>query len=1037
MIGISDREYAAIGFEAFHDDVLRPAITPLAVPLEVGVFQTGDRISLALAQKGEYQRVEPGFRWGPVWSTAWFRLQGVIPEELAGKCVALRFSSGTEALLWRDGAPRQGFDENRELCLLSDSAEAGQELDLFVEAACNLPLGISTFFWDPPEVKKRWLEEKPGRLESCELVGVDRAVQRFALKFDFARRLALALPETSARCLELLRGLREITEAIPVADPTAGLAASEARLNDLLRGDERTPDTTCTAVGHAHLDTAWLWTIPETRRKALRSWANVLELMERHEGFRFIASQAQQYEWAKEDAPELFERIRERVGDGRWEAAGAMWVEPDCHAPSGESLVRQILHGTTWWREQFGESAKQTFLFLPDTFGFPACLPQIMKLSGLSTFLTDKMPWSERNELPWVTFRWRGLDGSEVLTHLTPGTNYNSPLQPEDLLKGEGRVLRLDGSPIGEHRAYVSRWLQPFGYGDGGGGPTEETVQRAEIAARAAGLPRVELGRVDEFCAGLHAARERERARTGCDLAAWDGELYLEQHRGTYTTQAWLKAANARAEERLRAIEALWAGSGEALPEETTARLDAAWKTVLLHQFHDILPGSSIHEVYVEAQETYEELETELDALLEEAATRIVPPGEMAIFNPSSHRTDAIVELGSGELCFVRDLPALGAQSLDDGASEPRHLVETTPTSLSNGLVELELDAAGRIARLVSCETGRPVNAVGDDGALLPLNQLVLYRDRPRRWDAWNVDEDYTDVAVPLDGTAEAIEVIEAGPLRGVIECRRSFGESNLVQRYVLRAGERRVEIESEIDWREDRRMLRALFPTSIRASHWSCGTQFGHVERTTQRNTPWDLARFEVPGRRWMDLSQPGLGLAVLDHGKVGRSGADGTLGLSLLRAPGFPDPEADRGEHHIRYALMPHAGDWRAAGVAREADAFAEPPLVIAGAAAAEAVGPETLAPPPFTLGIEAPGDVEVACFKPAESGSGTILRLVERHGAHTRVRLDWCSPPKAVAGTDLLERPLSRELEQSGRRSSLTLAPFEIVTLRIEHE
>lgn len=1039
MIGISDREYAALRFEAFNDDVLRPAVYPLAVPLEVGVFQTDEPISLARARKGDYQRVERGFRWGPVWSTAWFRLQGVVPEEMEGKRLALRFSSGTEALLWQGGAPRQGFDENRELCLLAEKATAGEALDLFVEAACNMPLGISTFWWDAPELRKRWLEEKPGRLEHCELVAIDRTAQRVVNKLDFARRLALALPEGSPRSLELLRALRELVESIPSSDPTTGLAASEARLDDLLRGDERAPDTTCTAVGHAHLDTAWLWTLRETRRKALRSWANALELMERHDSFCFIASQAQQYAWCEEDSPALFERIRERVAEGRWEAAGAMWVEPDCHAPSGESLVRQILVGTRWWREHFGESARQSFLFLPDTFGFPACLPQIMRGAGLATFVTDKMAWSERNEFPWVTFRWRGLDGSEVLAHLTPGTNYNSPVQPADLLRGEQRLQRLDGGPVGEHRQYLRRWLQPFGYGDGGGGPTEETVRRAELAAHTAGLPRVELGRVDEFCAGLHAARERELTRSGRDLPAWDGELYLEQHRGTYTTHAWLKAANARAEERLRAIEALLASEGVAPDEESAARLDAAWKTVLLHQFHDILPGSSIHEVYVEARATYAKLEDELDALLEEAAARLVPAGETALLNPTSHRRDeAVVELGEGELRLVRDLPALGLCALVEADVAPAYPVVTTERLLSNGLVELELDRAGRIARLQCVGTARPVNAVGAEGALLPLNQLVLYRDRPRRWEAWNLDEDYTDVAKPLDGTAESIEVIEGGPLRGIVECRRDFGEgSTLVQRYVLRAGERRVEVETTVDWHEDRRLLRALFPTAIRASHWTCGTQFGHLERRTHKNDPWDLARFEVPGRRWMDLSQPGLGLAVLDHGIVGRSGVGGTLGVSLLRAPTFPDPEADRGENRFRYALLPHAGDWRAAGVPREADELAEPLLVVAGAADEDETAPASIRPPAFTLEVAAPGDVEVACFKPATDGRGAILRLVERHGAHSRVRIDWRVPPKALAGIDLLERPHPRELGQDGGGTTLTLAPFEIVTLRVEHE
>ncbi|MBI4879357.1 MAG: alpha-mannosidase [Planctomycetes bacterium] len=996
MIGISDRDFAALRFEAFGNEVLAPAVHPLRAPLQVEVFQTPERVTLALAEQAAYTPVAPGFRWGPAWSTAWFKVRGQVPPEMAGWPVALRFSSGTEALLWWQGARKQGFDENRDTCLLLPCAQGGADIECLIEAACNAPLGVTMFWWHHPELMRRWSEERPGRLECCELVAVDPVLWRFREQYDFARRLALCLPESSARANELIRGLREITNLMPAADPRRGLERAAPLLEALLAGRGGAPATTCVAVGHAHIDTAWLWPIGETRRKIQRSWANVLELMERFPGLYFLASQAQHYAFCEEDAPALFARVRERVAEGRWEAGGAMWVESDANCPSGEALVRQILHGASYWRDRFGERGRQRFLYLPDTFGFPASLPQIMALAGLDTFITDKMAWCERDDFPHVTFRWRGIDGSEVLAHLTPGMNYNSSLQPEELRKGEDHIVRKDDSPIAANPLFIPRWLQPFGFGDGGGGPTAESALRAEVAAQVAGLPRVEQGRVDEFCTALHAARDAARAESGRDLAVWDGELYMEGHRGTLTTQGWLKRANARAERRLRALEALLA----AAPESATARallprLDRLWKTVLLHQFHDILPGSSITAVYDDARAAYAHLEEELqDALASAARALAAEAGEenasFLVFNPCSHSRSGVARLG-GRFALIEDLPALSAAFL--GAANAREAeggaaVSVGRRTLANAHLSLTLDDAGRIAELREKAAPLAVNAVFPGGALCPLNQLT----------------------------------------RGALEVLRRFRSSRIVERYVLDAGARRVEIEWRIDWREERTVLRTLNAANVRARHWTSGIQFGHLLRATHQNTSWDEARFEVPGQRWMDLSQPGLGLALFDDGKYGRSCLGNVLGLTLLRSPNFPDPTADRGEHEFRLGLMPHGGDWRAAHVPRQADELAEPPIVLPlrDAAPPGAPDPAGASEPtrraPFRLAVREGGDAEIACFKPAENGAGLILRLVERHGGLTRLRLNWNLPVAAL------------EHWPESRATAVTLSPFEILTLKI---
>ena len=1040
MIGISDRDYVLVRFENFSQEVLAPTCFPWRAALQVEVFQTEERLALELAAGATYEPVELGFRWGPAWSSAWFRLRGEVPASRADRSLALRFSSGTEALLWEADAPRRGFDENRDLYRIADPPCAGRALTFHIEAACNLPLGISTFWWDHEEVRARWREEKPGRLEAAELVQVDERALRARRAYDFLVQTAKALPEESARSRELVRLLRQVTdhcepEIIDGLLGSAGIEAIEDMLEAaLVRAPGSTPRaSTCHAVGHAHLDTAWLWPIAETRRKALRSWSNALELMERDADFCFLATQPVQYAWAREDAPELFERVRQRVQEGRWEAGGAMWVEADCLAPSGESLIRQLLVGTRFQRDTFGEAAPQSYLFLPDCFGFPACLPQILRKAGLSTFITDKLAWSERNEFPHTTFLWRGLDGSQVLSHLTPGTNYNAPIFPADLLRGEARLSAKDGGSIGPRRAFLERWLQPFGFGDGGGGPTEETLERARLAARVSPLPDVRLSTVRAFADGLH----RDWQASEEPLPVWDGDLYIEQHRGTYTSQAWLKAANAQAERDLRRIEVLLAtrllATGTPEPEpELRARLDAAWKVVLLHQFHDILPGSSIAVVYEEARVAYGQLHEELGALQRGA---------------TGAARDEACEPTRYDLTAV-----LGLAPAPDGVP---------------GEVELHSGAGGLRLRNQHIEvrvttTGEVLVGKRDDERVVCRHELVLHGDRPRRWDAWNLDYDYCEARQLLRTSDDSPpEVVSGDPALAVVELRLLAGASPIVQRVSLAAGADHVELELEVDWREKHRILRALFHGDLRARRWTSGTQFGYLEHPTHANNAFEEARFEVPGQRWMDLSQPGRGFAVLDEDKLGRScgvvplgrrdpeaaGSRGpALGLSLLRSPTHPDPGCDSHVHRIRYAILPHAGDWRAAQVPARAEAFCNPPvpLTLPGGVLGAA-----LARGPFELRSWPAGAVELAAFKPAEEGPGLVLRLVERHGGDARVELRWRGAVAGVRESDLHERCAGTgedraESVASGRApvhdpgaasTQLELRPFEIRTLRID--
>jgi alpha-mannosidase len=1036
---------AAARIEQFVKRVVAPAVYPRVSPLEAAVFQCAEPVPLGVALRAEYKPVRLGWRWGPVWSNAWFRLRGRVPAEMAGQEVFLRFSSGTEALLRASGEPRHGLDLHHDIAPVVRAARGAEDVELFVEAACNRPLGATTFFFDDAAEVARWQEDLPGRLDRCELVTIDRDVWDLRHTLLFGARLIRIMPASEHRSLEIAAGLLSIINRLPDSGIAAGAreAAPAARLALAPTGAfALTGRTRCLAVGHAHIDTAWLWIVRETRRKCLRTFSTALELMDRHPDFRFLCSQAQQYAWVEEDSPPLFARIRERVTEGRWEPGGAMWIEPDCNIPSGESLIRQILHGTRYWRERFGERGEQTYLYLPDTFGFPASLPQIIAQAGLRTFILNKLHWNDTCRFGKSTFLWRGIDGTEVLSHLTPGMEYNATNTPGELRKGDDNLMvdgwtgALEQLPGGERPL----WLQPFGYGDGGGGPTDWMIHAARLASSCEGLPRVEMAGVAEFCRRLHE-QLASIGRAGVPLPLWSGELYLERHRGTYTTQAWIKKANREAEEQLRTAEWL-TFAGPSPPAESEwrraiATLDGAWKLALLSQFHDILPGSSIGPVYADARAQYDRVRAACAGLSDDHKPRWVssaPAGSAIVWNPCSSPRSAVVD-HAGRPVLVRDVPAMGAAVAR--GHEPDRPVMVQEFTLANGLIEATIDPQGRVAHLRRNNAGDELGGA----AGLPLNQLVLYDDTPQHWEAWDIDASYLDHAHPLIGLAE-VRVVERGPLRALIETSRTLGRaSRISQRYVLEAGSPRLDVQSLVDWHEDRMLLRALFPTSIGASRVTCGIQFGHVSRPARGTSPFAKARFEFCAHRWVDLSEPGLGLAVLSESKYGHSCRDGLLGLSLLRSTKFPDPDADMGEHRFTYSLMPHGGDWRKAAVDVEAEALNRPMWVEAGRAPAWPGGGDRWAP--FTLttaGRES--RIEIAAIKPAEDGERLIVRLVESRGDRKRtlpatVTINWHIPVSSVESVDVAERARPSVMlrhDAAGATTVLKIRPFEIVSLAV---
>lgn len=1061
----SEFELTISRYQTFLRDVLDPAICPEAAPLEVGVHQIppGDPMPPQTAAALPFAPVAPGWRWGPKWSTAWFRVRGTVPESMKGRPVVLRFSSGTEAQIWREHSgvwvPEQGLDVNRDRLSLHDPARGGESIDILIEAACNHPFGVLGFEWDHPETHARWASETPGILERAELAVFYPAAWKLRHSYAFALGLLKELPKDSSRAQDLYGALRRATNAaavtfertaVPDAAPLAhldrqGIAEAQAILDDALARPASGSATRCTAIGHAHIDTAWLWPIRETKRKLLRTFSTQLRLMEADPDYVFLCSQAQQYEWVRERSPQLFEQIKARVAEGRWEPGGAMWIEPDANCPSGESLIRQILHGARYWESHFGDRARQTFLYLPDTFGFPASLPQIMAQCGLHTFITNKMVWSRFNVFPHTTFVWRGIDGTEVIAHNTPGHDYNAVNTPKQLLHGETNHRNRDRTPPGEPGA---TWLQPFGYGDGGGGPTDWSLLFAHLANNCDGLPRVKLGRADEFCAGLlrHAAQAEG---TPEEIPTWWGELYLEIHRGTLTTQAWIKEANRRAEEDLRFAELL-TFAGPTRPDtkaaaDTMAKLDKAWKTLLLNQFHDILPGSSIGAVYEDSRRDFARIAKTTDALIERGTTawlaNLSTAGTkrpMGVFNPCSSPRSAVIELDDAH-AFARSVPALGVAVIDrdtpHGCVPARAIDELESRgvlALSNGILRVGIDALGRVSSLRREGGGPELCACDGEGGHIPMNQLMLYEDVPHMWDAWDIDPSYVEKARPVESEPDSIEIVSDGPLRAAVRIARPLGAASTIeQTYILDAANPRLDIHTKVIWRESHSLLRALFPTAVLSPLATYEIQFGHTQRPTHRNTSWDAAMFEVCAHRWMDLSERGTGLALLNDSKYGHSCRENVMGLSLLRAPHHPDPTADRSEHEFTYSLMPHEGDWRTAGVDSEAEALNTPLLAYALNPGED--GSLGRAWSPVEVTCEGSAHVKIAAFKKAESDDRLILRFWEHHGGRGQLKIKWNLPISEVSAVDPLERRTELEgFSHTGSETTLTLRPFQLLSI-----
>ncbi|MEU8876046.1 glycoside hydrolase family 38 C-terminal domain-containing protein [Streptomyces javensis] len=1024
-----------------HDQRIKPAVYSAATPLTVEAWHVpGEPVPFAEAEQAPYEPFAMDTPWGPPWGTTWFRMRGRVPAEWAGKRVETVIDLGfvgdwpgnqAEALVHLpDGRPLKAVNPQNQYVPVARAAVGGEEIHYLVEAASNPDILADDFIGPTPLGDRLTAGDQPlYTFKRADLAVLDEEVWHLSLDIQVLRELMLELDAHEPRRHEIMTCLDRALDALDLDDISGTAADARAVLRTALDRPAHASAHIMSAVGHAHIDSAWLWPIRETKRKTSRTFSNVTALAEEYEEFVFACSQAQQYAWVRDNYPHVWARIQQAVRNGQWAPVGGMWVESDGNLPGGEAIARQLVHGKRFFIEHFGIETKG--VWLPDSFGYNAAYPQLAKLAGNEWFLTQKLSWNQTNKLPHHSFWWEGIDGTRIFTHFPPVDTYNAEFSGQEMAHA---VRNYQDKGVG------TRSLAPFGHGDGGGGPTREMMERARRLADLEGSARVRVEHPDTFFA--EASKEVPKDQV------WSGELYLELHRATYTSQARTKQGNRRSEHLLREAE-LWAttaalhapGYRYPLPE-----LDRLWKTVLLHQFHDILPGSSIAWVHREAEAEYARVAAEVRELTERALDALAATGDgsPAVFNTSPRDRAEVVtvpayvaaegqgltdgqRLADGSVAVWARVPANGGAPLGPQGTPPRP-VTLDGRVLDNGLVRVELAEDGTIASVRDLAADREVLAPDAAG-----NLLRLHSDLPNYWDAWDIDKHYRNRYTDLTG-AESITVAEDGPLLGALRVERHFGKgSRIAQTVVVRAGSRRVDIETEIDWHEAEKILKAAFPVDVRADHSRAEIQFGHVQRPTHTNTSWEAARFEVYGHRWVHIGEPGYGVAVLNDATYGHDvsrttresdgGTTTTVRLSLVRAPRVPDPEADQGKHRFTYALLPGA---------TVEDAIAEGyalnlPLRVGSAAPAAPV-----------ITSDHPA-VTVEAVKLADDGSGdVVVRLYESLGGRARAVLRTGFPLGGVQVTDLLERPLAErpaEVSAVGEdRLTVALRPFQILTVRL---
>ncbi len=1027
-------------------------VYPENIPVDVEIHEVkGEPITYQEAVKRKYKPLAKGQEWGSLWDTVWFKVKGKVPAKWKGSEVVARISFNyifregfsCEGLIWMDGKPVTAINMNRDDIPITRKASGSESFEFYVEVGAN-PMGECTF--NGRLLAPDYNSAPQYKITEAVLSIYNREANDIYSMLNFALETMKALPE-GQRKGRLLYALNDAVNVLEPGDMKSLRKAIDLVMPELKRKNGDTVHK-ISATGHAHIDTAWLWPLRETVRKCSRTFSTALKYMDEYPEYVFSCSQAVQYAWMKKNYPDIFKGIKEKTKRGQWEPVGSMWVEPDCNISSGESLVRQIFYGKKFFREELGVDTKD--LWLPDVFGYSAALPQILKKSGIDVFTTIKISWNQFNKFPYHTFFWKGIDGTEIFSHFPPCSNYNGFTEPWELLKAANEFKENDR---------CNRSLYMYGWGDGGGGPTRKQIEWGLLSKDVEGLPQVTLEPSSEFF--------KKAQKDAKDLPEWVGELYLELHRGTYTTQARTKRANRKNELNLRNAEFLDAlsfikgtkNSTELIPSPEFAiyeapdesrgksprakhaeALDRAWKMVLTNQFHDIIPGSSINWVYKDNLIDHEKVEalakgvsaSAISGIADEVSTKGIK-NPMMLVNTLSFKRGEVIDINDRDSIYT-EVPSMGYSVVDakkllnklpEGLEPVMVSVKGGKTVITNGLLKITVDANGLISSIIDLEAGnREVLPKGAKG-----NLFQLHKDRPVNWDAWDVDVFYKETVTDIT-ELKSFKVLYTSQLKTVVRIEREFSGSKLVQDMIVRAGTKRIDFVTDVDWNEQHKMLKVAFPVEALAPKAVCEIQFGHVERPTHYNTSWDMAKFEVCAHKYVDISEHGYGAALINDCKYGHDIHGNTMRLSLLRAPTAPDPEADRGKHKFTYSFLPHKGDFRAAGVISESYSLNIPVISMPLAENQSGKLPSSMS---FFKIKDNPAMV-IEAVKVSDDGKSVIVRLYESFGSRGSFTMESDIPFKSASLTNLLEEKQA-DLKLKDKAVSLEVKPFEIITISFQ--
>lgn len=996
--------------------------------------------------------------WGGIDKDAWLRFEINVPKEFLEKTTALYVSTGIDdfekeettinpqMLLYLDGEIVQGLDINHREVILSKKSDIKEKYQADIK--------INSGMYD----RKFSLQVK--------IVTVDEETRELYYNIKVPYDVAKNLPDGDYTKLRILKALNETVNHIDFRSLHSDLYFKSIKRADEYINEEfyekicGTLNVTASTIGHTHIDIAWLWTVEQTREKLARSFSTVLNLMKQYPEYKFMSSMPQLYKFLKEDYPKLYEKVKERIKEGRWEADGAMWVEADCNLASGESLVRQILYGTRFFENEFG--VKCNVLWLPDVFGYNAALPQIMKKSGIKYFMSCKMGWNDTNRMPFDTFMWKGLDGSEVLAHFITttyprasvtsyATDYNGQLFPETVMgawnKYRNKLLNDDV-------------LISFGYGDGGGGPTKEMLENNRRMNKGIpGCPKTEICTVNEYFDKL-----KDRLGNSEKVPRWNGEIYFEYHRGTYTSMSREKRANRKNEiglsnaEKLSTIDMV-INNNVYKKEE----LDRNWELVLRNQFHDILPGSCIKEVYEVTENEHKQVEKSMSKIIGDSVDNIsrkinLSNDSIVLFNTLSFDRNDIIEVdiprdydkikiidgnkeevkiqtSTGEdnkniVFYAQNIPANGysvyyvcdkENTIDGRCEDNAEEFQISKSRMVNRYFDVRIDEKGSFTSIYDKTNNREILKRNHRG-----NRLLAYEDKPMAYENWNISNYYKEKVWEIDEVVRA-QIVEDGPIRKILEIEKCFSKSKIVQKIVLYRDMNRIDFDTYVDWKETDILLKASFPVDVNARKAAFDVQFGNVERSTHNNTSWDKAQYEVPAHKWVDISEEGYGISLLNDCKYGYDVKDENLNITLLKSGTYPNPDADKEEHRFIYSLYPHRGNWKDADTNSMALCL-NVPVISKYEKAHDGSLPDNMS----FIDIDC-NNVCIDTIKKAEDGQDIIVRMYEFCNKRTRVTCNAYFDLAGVSECDLMENNIE-SADYENKCFSFEIKPYEIKTFRL---